>query len=139
MPILICDRSSYAISQREYTDEGFLRVPGRVARAGNVQEYYAKELGITDQNPSDIIRVYRPPEEVFKSESLSSYSGADVTDDHPKQMVDSKSFIDVTRGTALSEGRQDGDFVVVDLIIKDESAIKAIESGKVQLSARCTF
>lgn len=138
MPNFICDRSSYAISSREYTDEGFLRVPGRVARAGNVQEYYAKELGINDRDPTDIIRVYRPPEEVFKSESLDTYIGADVTNDHPKQMVDTDSFKNVTSGTTISKGRQDGDFVVADLIIKDKDAIKAVESGKVQLSAGYT-
>lgn len=135
MPKFICDRSSYAISQREYTDEGFLRVPGRVARAGNVQEYYAKELDITDRDPMDIVKVYRPPEEVFNADSLESYKGADITDNHPNKMVDADSFKDVSKGVAVSPGRQEGDFVVVDLIIKDKNAIKAVESGKVQLSA----
>lgn len=134
----ICDRSSYAITQREYTDEGFLRVPGRVARAGNVQEYYAKELGINDRNPTDIIRVYRPAEEVFNADSLASYIGADITNNHPNKMVDTDSFKNVTSGVTISEGRQDGDFVVADLIIKDKNAIKAVESGKVQLSAGYT-
>jgi hypothetical protein len=138
MPRFICDRSSYAITHREYTDEGFLRVPGNVARAGNVQEYYAKELGITDRDPLSIVRVYRPAEEVFKPESLTSYQGADVTDNHPSQMVDANTYKDVSRGVTISGGRQEGDFVVCDLIIKDKDAIKAVESGKVQLSAGYT-
>lgn len=135
---LFCDRSSYAISQREYTDEGFLRVPGRVARAGNVQEYYAKELDITDRDPMSIVKVYRPHDEVFNPESLASYNGADVTDNHPNKMVDAESFTNVSKGVSVSEGKQDGDFVTVDLIIKDKNAIKAVESGKVQLSAGYT-
>lgn len=138
MPKFICDRISYAISSREYTNEGFLRVPGRVAGAGNVQEYYAKELSITDCDPLTVIKVYRPADEVFKQESLDSYMGADVTDNHPSSMVDSKSYKNVSCGVTVSSGRPDGDFVVADLIIKDEKAIKAVESGKVQLSAGYT-
>lgn len=138
MPKFICDRSSYAISDREYTDEGFLRVPGNVARAENVQEYYAKELGLTDRDPFDVVYVYRPSEEVFKKESLDSYNGVDVTNNHPSTMVDSKSFKAVSVGNVRSNGRQEGDFVVADLIIKDANAIKAVESGKVQLSAGYT-
>lgn len=138
MPRFTCDRIGYNITQREYTDEGFLRVPGRVAKADNVQEYYAKELGITDGDPLQIIRVFRPSSEVFNPESLDSYMGADVTDDHPSQIVDTDTYNAVSRGVSVSRGRQDGDFVVCDLIIKDKKTIKAVESGKVQLSAGYT-
>ena len=135
MPKLICDRASYAITQRTYTDEGFLRVPGRVARAGNVQDYYASELGLTDRNPMDVLKVYRPPGEVFDSASLDTYNGVDVTDDHPETMVDTDTYRAVSRGVVVSAGAQDGDFVQCDIIIKDKDAIKSVETGKVQLSA----
>lgn len=136
MLITINDRSSFAITQREYTDEGFLKVPGKVARTG-VQEYLARELNL-DGDPNRIVRVMRPEEEVFASKSLDTYKSADVTIEHPSEMVDAKTFKKVSKGVAPDAGIKDGDFVKCDLIIKDEEAIKAVESGKVQLSVGYT-
>lgn len=134
----ICDRSSFRMpTQRQYTDEGFLRVPGNVARTG-IQEYLAKELGL-DGNPNRIVRVYRPPEEVFNAESLSSYDGVDVTIEHPGGLVNSDNFRKVTAGVVRGVGVQDGEFVKLpELIIKDKAAIDAINSGKCELSAGYT-
>lgn len=138
--ILVTDRVSYSINKntrREYTDEGFLKVPGRVARTG-IQQYLAVELGLTDRNPNEIINVYRPPEEVFAVDSLATYNGVDLTDNHPNELVNADTYKTVTRGAVISVGRVDGDFVEVDIIAKDAEAIKHIESGKVQLSAGYT-
>lgn len=137
MTILVYDRISYAITRREYTDEGFLRVPGRVARTG-IQQYLASELGLKDRNPSEIINVYRPADEVFKPESLSSYDCKDVTDDHPTEMVSADNFKKLTVGVVSGSATQDGDFVQAVLVIKDVGAIKKAEAGKVQLSAGYT-
>lgn len=137
MKITLFDRQSYAVTRREYTDEGFLRVPGRVARTG-IQDYLASELQLTDRKPNEIIKIYRPAEEVFNSDSLETYLGADVTVEHPKQMVDSSTYKNTSVGVVRSAGSQDGDFVVADLIIKDAKAIEAVNSGKVQLSAGYT-
>ena len=132
------DRKSFALnSQRVYTDEGFLRVPGKAARTG-IQEYLAWELGLKNREPNDIIRVYRPPEEVFNDESLLTYLGADVTNDHPSAMVNPSTYRNSSVGVVTSVGRQDGDFVTVDMVIKDKDAIKAVETGKCELSAGYT-
>lgn len=125
------------LSRREYTDEGFLCVPGRAARTG-IQEYTAGELGIKDRAPGDIIKVYRPPEEVFSTDSLASFAGADITVEHPTEMVNSDTYKEVSIGTIRGVGAQDGDFVTVDMIIKDKDGIKTVESGKVQLSVGYT-
>ena len=69
------DRSPIS-SERTYTDEGFLVVPARISRTG-IQEYLAVEMGLTDRDPNDIIRVYRPEEEVFSDLSLSSRMSAE--------------------------------------------------------------
>lgn len=133
MKILLVDRESYAITHREFTDNGYLKVPGRVARTG-IQRYLAAELGLTDREPNAIVAVYRPPEEVFAPESLASYDNADVTNDHPSDLVNPKTFKQVVVGQVVSPGRRDGDYVVADLIIKDQEAIEAIEAGKTELS-----
>lgn len=130
----VFDRASYKITHREFTDEGFLKVPGRVARTG-VQNYLARELGM----PGDrTIRVYRPPEEVFDPRSLSTYDSVDVTNNHPEELVNAENFKKVTAGHVKGPGRQDGDYVVADLIIKDKATIDQVVSGKVELSAGYT-
>lgn len=136
MQLIINDRASYRITKRDYTDEGFLRVPGRVARTG-VQEYLASELGL-DGDPNRIVNVYRPAEEVFKPESLNSYDGTDITIEHPDTLVDSQNYKDVSVGVVRGRGIEDNDFVQCDLIIKDKVAVDAVNTGKVELSAGYT-
>ncbi len=136
MPIQVNDRASYKITHREMTDEGFLRVPGRVARTG-IQQYLAKELGL-DGDPMRIVRVYRPAEEVFNADSLATYCSAVLTNDHPAGLVTAATYKQLTVGDVSSAGRQDGDYVVCDLVFKDQAAIKAILDGKCELSAGYT-
>lgn len=134
--ITVNDRTTYQITSREITEEGFLRVPGRVARTG-IQEYLAYELGL-DGDPMRVIRVMRPEDQVFSDASLSSYMGTDVCVEHPSELVNADTYKSVTAGTVVSPGRRDGDYVVTDLLIKDKSAISAVDQGKVQLSAGYT-
>lgn len=136
MKVTVFDKQSYKISSRVITDEGFLRVPARVARTG-IQEYLALELGIKDGDPMRVIKVMRPPEEVFAQESLDSYRGADVTIEHPKSFVDAETYNKISKGTTLS-AVPDGDFVKSDLVIKAKDAIDAVENGKVEVSAGYT-
>ena len=136
MKCTVFDRQSYRITHREYTDEGFLRVPGRVARTG-IQEYLARELGM-DGDQMRVIRVYRPADEVFADASLASYESADVTNTHPPQLVTADTYKQHAVGIVRSKGRKEGEFVVVDMIVKDARAIKDIESGKCELSAGYT-
>lgn len=136
MKVTVYDRSSYRITSREYTDEGFLRVPGNVARTG-IQDYLASELGLKG-DPNRIIKVYRPPEEVFNADSLATYSGADVTLNHPKGLVNADNYKVTSVGVVRSSGSKSDDFVQCDLIIKDAAAIKAVNSGKCELSAGYT-
>lgn len=134
--LYIQDKNSYGVTQRSYTDEGYLRVPGRVAKTGT-QQYLRKELGL-DGDPNAIVTVYRPPEEVFSDASLQTYHTADITVIHPKEMVNSKTYKTVSVGVIDGKGRQDGDYVVVDHIIKDADAIRKVEEGLVELSAGYT-
>ncbi|ENM3792923.1 DUF2213 domain-containing protein [Vibrio cholerae] len=120
-------------TSREYTPEGFLRVSGRAAKTG-IQEYYAHELGLTDRPHDAVVRVMRFENEVFSQDSLDSYIGCDVTIEHPETFVNSQNFKSSSVGLVTAAAR-DGDFVKVDMIVKDQSAIDAIHSGKVELSA----
>lgn len=130
--LVVSETFDFKPSSRQYLDNGFLRVSGKAARTG-VYEYLACELGLDDLPPTEVVRVYRPEEEVFDASSIESYKNVDVTNDHPPQFVDSKTFRDKSVGHVISASR-DGDFVFVDMIIKDASAISDIEDGKNQLS-----
>lgn len=130
--ITISDTFDFAPSSRQYLDNGFLRVKGKAARTG-VYQYLASELGLTDRAPNEVINVYRPADEVFNADSLASYANVDVTNNHPSQMVDAKTYKSVSVGHVVAAS-QSGDFVDVELMIKDASAIADIEAGKSQLS-----
>lgn len=133
-PLMIQDRAGYKISQRSYLDNGYLKVPGRVARVG-VQYYLASELELNDRNPLDRVGVYRPPEEVFSSDSLATYADADVTIEHPGDMVDATTYRRHSVGHVTDAARPAGEYVEANLIIKDADAIKEVEAGRVELSA----
>lgn len=134
--IYVQDRQTYKVTHREYTDEGFLRVPGIVAKTGT-QDYLRRELGL-DGNPDDIVTVYRPEEEVFNDASLESYDGADITVKHPGELVNSKNYKQTTVGIVKGKATRDGDFVVANLLIKDHDAIQAVNDGMAELSAGYT-
>ncbi|PHN61192.1 hypothetical protein AO268_03650 [Pseudomonas sp. ICMP 8385] len=103
---------------------------GVAARTG-VYQYLSSELDL--DGPERIVNVYRSPEEVFKPESMATYLDKDVTNDHPDDLVDSTTFKEVSVGHVRGVER-DGDNLVVDMIIKDQSAIDDIQSGKAELS-----
>ncbi|ENM3861792.1 DUF2213 domain-containing protein [Vibrio cholerae] len=119
-------------TSREYTAEGFLKVSGRAAKTG-IQEYYAHELELTDREPNAVVRVMRFADDVFKQSALNSYIGVDITIEHPETFVSSETFKNSSVGL-VTKAVRDGDFVLVDMIVKDQSAIDAIHSGKVELS-----
>lgn len=136
--MLLTTNDRYTLnSQREFTDEGYLKVPGHAARTG-VQEYLAKELGIKDRDPNDIIKVYRPADAVFEPTSLDSYDGKDITIEHPGELVNADTYNGTSVGHIMRPAVRDGDFTRVDMLIKDKRAIDAIKSGKVQLSVGYT-
>lgn len=130
--IISKDTFDFAPSSRQYLDNGFLRVTGKAARTG-VYQYLASELGLTDRKPNTVVNVLRSADEVFSPASLDTYPNVDMTNDHPSALVDAKTFKSTSVGHVVS-AKRDGDFVELDMIIKDADAIKAIESGKAQLS-----
>jgi len=73
---------------------------------------------------------YRPPEEAFKKDSLASLQGKPITIGH-KGMVDSKNAARIKPvGSVLSEGRQDGNNIVADVVIYNlDTAARELSCG----------
>lgn len=120
-------------SSRVTLDNGFLKVRAKLSRTG-IQEYFASELGLTDRAPNTVIRVWRPPEEVFRPESMASFAGKPVTDNHPANGVTKDNAKSLMRGWSGEKVDQEGDFTAADLIIADADLIGKVEDGKVEIS-----
>ena len=131
-------RLSENISRRE--PEGYLlclNVP--VARTGT-QDYLPEELGLPG---SSFISVYRPEEEVFSPETIASFEGMPVTNDHPPDGVDVSNIRALQKGHAHNVRRGTGDesdLLLADLIITDPGLIDLIlEEGKREISCGYTY
>lgn len=115
MTTVSVQRYDYSEFKATKTDEGFLVDSPIVARVG-IQEYRRAD--------GTIRRELRLPQEVFAPEALASMRGKPVTVGHPASgKVTSATAHRVTVGTMLSEGRQDGNNVRVDMVIHSPDAI----------------
>ena len=114
----------------EKTDEGFLRADAFLSRSG-VFEYTLPD--------GSQRREYRPAEEVFHKDSLSSFSLAPMTLGHPSAMVTSKTAKSVGVGTVGEDVRRDGDKIASKVLVTDERAIAFVGAAAKQLSCgyRC--
>lgn len=119
-------RFDFAKLRATKTDEGYLVDMPIVGRIG-IQVYMNAD-GTTRKE-------FRPPEEIFNADSLASFKGKPVTDGHPKDGVNAQNYKKLTIGSMISEGKQDGDYVRVEMMIQDaESIAKAEKGGICELS-----
>jgi len=109
------------ITGSETTDEGYLRVWCRAARSGT--QLYRKPDGSQ-------IREYRPPEEVSKPESLSTFGMKPVTWTHPPKLLDSTNASEYQKGFSGSQVRYSDGFVEVALMVTDNDTIKRIKQNQ---------
>lgn len=128
----------YTISPNQIeTGEGFLicrNVP--IARTGD-QEYLGWEIGLAGPDAEQVIKVRRPPEEVFSDAALASFEGKPVTNDHPPDLIgpDDVSFYEKGHAQVIRRGIEEWqDYVVADLHIHDRELINAIQGGKREIS-----
>lgn len=103
------------------TPQGFLRADAYVTRAGIFN--YRRPDGT-------IRRELRPPEEVFKSDSLSSLAEIPLTNDHPPEMVKADNAKAYTVGFTGEKVERDDAFVKAGLTVTDAETIQAINDGK---------
>lgn len=119
-------------SSRSFTKEGYLKcVNVRLAKAPQVRQYYAYEFPSLEGYSTDqIINIYTPADELFKPETIQSFNGVDVTDYHPpKNEINASNWKDYHIGYCENV-RQEGDYLVGDLLIKDKISIDLIQSNE---------
>src|SRR5512145_873499 len=132
---------SAKIGSVKKTQDGFLTARARAVRSG-IQLYRASELGdmaiAAGFNANDTVRVMRPEDEVFAADSVATFNHAPVTINHPTEMVDADNWKALAVGEVGNKVMRDGEFLALDLILKDAAAIAAVKSGKKELSAGYT-
>lgn len=123
--------------KRYKTPEGFLfceDVP--IARIGEMI-YGPGEVPIQVSPMDNMIRVSRDAQALFKLETLLSFQGKDITNDHPPDDVVPANWKSHTVGHIMNprqgEG-QDSDVLLADFMIKDPQAIADVLAGKVEVS-----
>lgn len=120
------------------TSDGYMAIHARAARGG-IYQYTGREVDPEGKTftADQVVNVYRPPEEVFDKESLASFVGKPITDDHPAEGVDATNWRDLARGTIMNATRhiaEDGDFVGFDMAFMDAKTIAKIDAGTRELS-----
>jgi hypothetical protein len=116
-------------------DQGYVICKDAVIARTGYQEYRVsqlskkqlQQLGIEDKfsDPDEIVQVYRSPEHVFSDETISSFEGMPVTDNHPKEFVNAENHAELQRGHVQNIRRGDtqlsnGDWPLLgDILITD--------------------
>lgn len=113
----------------ERTSQGFLRADAVLTRSGVF--LYRNPDGSTR-------REYRPPEEVFRADVLSSFEDAPLTKLHPGRLVDKTNARQVSVGMVKETPRRDGNHAVARVVVMDADAIAAVESGELR-SVSCGY
>lgn len=122
------------VSGTRRTADGYLIAEAKSVRTG-IQLYSGDEMGKPEMQ---VVRVYRPADQVFADASLQSFTHAPVTMNHPDEAVTADNWKELAVGEVSTAAKKDGEWVHLPLILKDAKAISAVEDGKRELSAGYT-
>jgi len=85
-----------------------------------------------------MVNVYRDARDVFAKASLDTFSKIPITNDHPKESVTASNWREYAVGTTGDEVLRDGEYLKIGLKITDAAAVKAVQTGKRELSVGYT-
>ena len=110
---------SFKIGKFERDERGYL-----------IAEAVTNKVGIQFY---DNIAEFRPPGEVFSTDTLKSMENLPITDDHPWEFV-SESAPYLVKGMTVDKTYQDGELAKTKIVIFDGNLIETILKGKIELS-----
>lgn len=115
--------------------DGCLVAEVRAARVG-IQDYLGHEVDPegTKFQADQLVRVYRPEAEVFKTDSMASFAAAPFTIDHPSEAVTADNWKRLGVGEVNGDVVRDGSFVRVPVIVRDAGAVGKVRTTHKQLS-----
>jgi hypothetical protein len=118
------------IRKAEITPQGYLKADAFATRVG-VFKYTLPD--------GTVRRELRPPEEVFKSDSMKSLAELAVTNEHPPQMLDATNTKNYQVGFTNESVERLSNFLKVGVNVTDADAIREIKaSGKTETSCGYT-
>ncbi|MEV5031631.1 DUF2213 domain-containing protein [Sphingobium sp. LMC3-1-1.1] len=130
--VQLCDTLDATTTARICAD-GSLVADVRAARIG-IQTYLASEAGAPAHFKDNIVRVYRPEEEVFNRDSMASFAAAPFTIDHPTVDVNADNWRKLGVGEVNGDVVRDGGFVRVPVIVRDAASVEKVRTTHKQLS-----
>jgi hypothetical protein len=116
-------------------DRGTLRPPQKRADGSLLVEGVLTRTGVFTYRDSQgkERREYRPPDEVFKADSLDSFHLVPLTDDHPPELITAANAKRYAVG-AVGAPRRDGHQMIAPLAVFDAATVAKVEGGKHELS-----
>ena len=110
------------------TDEGYLMIDAAIGAVGILQRRYPD---------GKVYREFRPPEELFRQDSMDTAKLKPITNNHPIQVggiLTPASASKFAVGTNGENIRQDSDLLMSSFVVHNKTAIDAIENGKREIS-----
>lgn len=125
-------------SQRRKTPEGFLVAPAVIGRAG-ILEYNPTDPAVVSapaelRSQNRTIRMLRPDSAVFDSNSMGSFAGKPVLNEHSIGQITPDNYKEHIKGVTGTVISRENDTLKADLTIYDSALISEIEGGKAELS-----
>lgn len=121
---------------RHLTPDGFLYCESVRIASTKPLLYRADEMRHVESQHGMVL-MDRPPEVLFSEDTLASFQGKPITNAHPSTLVSPKTWKAAAVGTVLNPRRGTGidkDYLIADLLITDETSIRDIQMGKVEVS-----
>jgi hypothetical protein len=117
------------ISKAERTTSGALRCDAAVTRSA---------VFVYRDSSGREVREWRPPEEVFKADSLVTLRDAPVTYQHPPGAVTPENVDKYGVGHISGDARQEGTHVSATVVVQARRALAKVEKGERELSCGYT-
>lgn len=120
---------------RELTPEGYLLCRDVALAHTGALLYGEGEVPVTAD--AGLITITRGEDDLFRPETMASFEGKPITNDHPEDWVTPDNWKELSKGVAQNIRRGEGledHLLIADLLVQDKDAIEAIQNGKVEIS-----
>lgn len=105
----------------------------RIARTGSMLYRPDEVPEVTPAANGQMVVIMRDADVLFDSDAMASFSGMDITDDHPPSLLTPETAGKYSVGTVLNPRRGEGvesEYLIADLLIKNAKTIATVQARK---------